>query len=134
VTILGVLLVLAIEDGSYFCLYMIWQYYDDADPSGSYRQMELEIYPQEPENKEGLDRAMSFDPKEMQVTEVNGVTVYGDGNQDTLAKFLVFTLPDGSYCQLSSLRNVPCEDMVTVMEWIVDHGAPYTVFALDESY
>jgi hypothetical protein len=119
------------SDESIFKLDFVWHYdISDSDDNSLYKQLTLEIYPSEPEDKTVIDEACIFDESEMQQTQVDNVTVYGDGNADAMARFLIFTLEDGSYCQIKGIYGTTCEDLVQVMEFLIENGVDYDAFPL----
>lgn len=69
------------------------------------------------------------DPEACTKTEIDGVTVYGDGTEETEQRALLFTLKDGSACTLLS-EGAP-EDMARVLGFLLENGVKYEAFPFE---
>ena len=120
------------QDGSVWELLAIWQDYDESD-SSNYRQLILRIWPEKPETADGL---ISFRTNKLTLTEIrdfegNMLKVYGDGTDQTNAKYLLFSLSDGSWCQIEAVSAVPMSDLAEVLKSLVSSAPDYDVLPVE---
>ena len=121
------------ENGSVWGLIANWQYDDQKDHS-TYKQLELKIWPKKPNEDEAIDGVISFDPKKLTETKIrdaggNLIPVYGDGTLESRCKYLIFTLADGSYCQIKACDTVNASDMAVILDYLVTNGVDYSIIS-----
>ena len=113
------------SDGSLWSYTAGWQYESD-DPK-DYQQLTLTIWAEKPENPEQTDGILLFEPKDLTKTELidphgRSVRVYGDGTTQTRASRLIFTLPNGAYCQITAFDTVDSDDVMAILRCLIDKG------------
>ena len=113
------------KDGSLWCYTAGWHYESD-DPK-EYQQLTLTIWSEKPKDPENTDGMILFEPRKLTKTVLNdphghGITVYGDGTEFTRASYLIFTLPNGAYCQISAFDTVDPDDVVAILRCLIDRG------------
>lgn len=104
-------------------------------------QLTLNIWPQMPENPEQTGNILLFDPQDLTKTELTdghgrSVTVYGDGTLSTQFSRLIFTLPNGVYCQLEASHTAPPDAPVAILRCLIENGfdpADYELEPLPDS-
>lgn len=119
-----------LADGTLIELTLYWFYTPEAE-SGDRQQMVLNIYPVPPEDPEKRDGYTIIDKTKATATEIEGITVYGDGNRETMGKDLIFTRADGVEYQLSSLKSTPVDVMAETMLFFLRNGVKLDVFAME---
>ena len=112
-------------DGSLWCYTAGWHYESD-DPS-EYQQLTLTIWSEKPKDPENTDGMILFEPRKLTKTVLNDsgghdITVYGDGTELTRASYLIFTLPNGAYCQIAAFNTVDPDDVMAVLRCLIDKG------------
>ncbi len=112
-------------DGSLWSYTAGWQYESD-DPKDD-QQLTLTIWSEKPKNPENTDGMLLFAPKDLTKTELidphgRSVRVYGDGTTETRASRLIFTLPNGVYCQIVAFDTVDSDDVMAILRCLIAHG------------
>lgn len=112
-------------DGSLWSYTAGWQY--EADDPKDNQQLTLTIWSEKPENPEQTDGMLLFEPKDLTKTELidphgRSVRVYGDGTTQTRASRLIFTLPNGAYCQITAFDTVDSDDVMAILRCLIAHG------------
>ena len=112
-------------DGSLWSYTARW-YYESDDPK-EYQQLTLTIWSEKPKDPENTDGMILFTPSDLTKTVLNdphghGITVYGDGTEFTRASHLIFTLPNGAYCQIIAFNTVDPDDVIAVLRCLIDKG------------
>ena len=121
-----------LADGTLIELTFYW-YYTPKQDGEKRQQMILHIYPTPPEDPEKRDEYYILDKSAATATEIGGVTVYSDGNGETMGKYLIFTRPDGVEYQLSSLDSTSVDVMAETMLFFLEHGVDFDAFAMGDS-
>jgi hypothetical protein len=118
------------QDGSIYEISLAWYTQD----IGVHESMEVTIIPQEPEDKSRWDGLYTVDKEQATATKIGAVTVYGDKYEDGLypSWVLVFTLPDGTYCQICVVGEEAYQDLGAVLEFLLDQGVDWDAFALEK--
>ena len=119
-------------DGSLWCYTAGWQYESD-DPK-DYQQLTLTIWSEKPKDPENTDGMLIFEPKDLTKTELidphgRSVRVYGDGTAETRASRLIFTLPNGAYCQVVAFDTVDSDDVMAILRCLIAHGFDPAAYA-----
>ena len=112
-------------DGSLWSYTARW-YYESDDPK-EYQQLTLTIWSEKPRDPEKTDGMILFEPSDLTKTVLNDssghdITVYGDGTEFTRASHLIFTLPNGAYCQIIAFNTVDPDDVMAVLRCLIDKG------------
>lgn len=112
-------------DGSLWCYTAGWHY--ETDNPKEYQQLTLTIWSEKPTDPENTDGMILFEPRDLTKTVLNDpsghdITVYGDGTEFTRASDLIFTLPNGAYCQISAFDTVDPDDVIAVLRCLIDRG------------
>ena len=112
-------------DGSLWAYTAGWQYESD-DPK-DYQQLTLTIWSEKPKNPENTDGMILFEPRKLTKTELidphgRSIRVYGDGTLETRTSRLIFTLPNGAYCQIVAFDTVDSDDVVAILRCLIDKG------------
>lgn len=119
-----------LADGTLIELTLYWFYTPESETEDR-QQMILNIYPIPPEDPEKRDGYTIIDKSKVTATEIDGITVYGDGNGETMGKDLIFIRPDGVEYQLSSLKSTPVDVMAETMLFFLRNGVDFTVFSME---
>lgn len=112
-------------DGSLWAYTAGWQYESD-DPK-EYQQLTLTIWSEKPKDPENTDGMILFEPQKLTKTVLNdssghAITVYGDGTAETRTSRLIFTLPNGAYCQIVAFDTVDSDDVMAILRCLIDKG------------
>lgn len=119
-------------DGTLWCYTAGWQY--ESDNPKDYQQLTLTIWSEKPTDPENTDGMLIFEPKDLTKTELidphgRSVRVYGDGTAETRASRLIFTLPNGAYCQITAFDTVDSDDVVAILRCLIDKGFDPAAYA-----
>ncbi len=119
-------------DGTLWSYTAGWQY--ESDDSKDYQQLTLTIWSEKPKDPENTDGMLIFEPKDLTKTELidphgRSVRVYGDGTPETRASRLIFTLPNGAYCQIVAFDTVNSDDVVAILRCLIDKGFDPAAYA-----
>lgn len=112
-------------DGTLWSYTAGWQY--ESDNPKDYQQLTLTIWSEKPKDPENTDGMLIFEPQNLTKTELidphgRSVRVYGDGTLETRASRLIFTLPNGAYCQIVAFDTVDSDDVMAILRCLIDKG------------
>lgn len=107
-------------DGSLWGLHVRW------DGAGESCILQLDVFTEKPQDL-GWARLHEMDYDRVTATQVDGVTVYGDGTERA-SKVLEFTAADGTFYQIAGTYTVPTGDLGRVLELCLKRGVDLRAF------